>query len=452
MRKLLLFVGDVIILYISLALTVWIRYSQNFSNSFDLHLLPFSIIFVIWLVVFYITNLYEISASKNGPIFYSDFLRSIIVSLLISVFFFYSLPIYGITPKTNLLIFSAIFFALGFCARYGFNNIFQRSFKKEILIIGLNQHSLDLARFIKANPQLGYSLRHVVDLSSISDQIEEEFKEFGIIKGIDSLKDSIAREKIDAIVISPEIYHIPKIIDLFYRALEKRVNFYDLSSFYERVTGKVALGAINQVWFLDNLSEGSKRGYEVAKRIIDLILAILFGGVSVVIYPIIFLGVKINSPGPIFYKQKRVGQHGRIFEMIKFRTMNVNAETNGAVWAQEDDPRVTGIGKLMRQTRIDELPQVWNILRGEMSFVGPRAERPEFHKQLQDEVPFFEERYLIKPGLTGWAQINYRYGASALDAAEKLKFDLYYIKNRSLLLDLGIILKTARIAFQQAGR
>ena len=139
--------------------------------------------------------------------------------------------------------------------------------------------------------------------------------------------------------------------------------------------------------------------------------------------------------------------------MIKFRTMILDAEAStGAVWAKDDDQRVTGIGKFLRRSRIDELPQLWNIIKGEMSLVGPRAERPEFHETLKREVPFYEERYLIKPGLSGWAQINYPYGASVKDAAEKLKYDLYYIKNRSFLLDLGIILKTIRIALSQAGK
>jgi len=177
------------------------------------------------------------------------------------------------------------------------------------------------------------------------------------------------------------------------------------------------------------------------------------GVASLALYPFIILAIKISSPGPIFYRQKRLGQAGKVFEIIKFRTMDQNAEKfTGAVWTVEGDPRITKIGNLLRKMRLDELPQLWNILKGEMSFVGPRAERPEFHEQLKQEIPFYEERYIIKPGLSGWAQINYRYGSSVADAAEKLQYDLYYIKNRSLILDLGIILKTVNIALKQAGR
>ena len=233
----------------------------------------------------------------------------------------------------------------------------------------------------------------------------------------------------------------------------KKIIFLILASFYELLTGRIPLGAINQIWFLENLSEGTKRGYEIVKRSGDIIFAIVIGVISLILYPFAILAVKISSPGPIFYRQKRVGQLGKVFEIVKFRTMRKDAEKDtGAIWTTENDPRITKVGNFLRKTRLDEVPQVWNILKGEMSFVGPRAERPEFHDLLRKNVPFYEERYLIKPGLSGWAQINFHYGSSVQDAAEKLKYDLYYIKNRSLLLDLGIILKTVRIAFKQAGR
>jgi len=264
--------------------------------------------------------------------------------------------------------------------------------------------------------------------------------------------EKIKEEKIDTIVLSPEAYQVPEIIDIFYKSLEQKVGFVNLASFYERLTGMVPLGAINQIWFLENLNEGNKRAYEMAKRVSDLVFAVVLGLFSLLFYPFIVFLIKMTSEGPVFYKQKRVGQLGKTFEIIKFRTMNKDAEKNtGAIWASNNDPRITKAGGFMRKTRIDELPQLWNILKGQMAFIGPRAERPEFNEQLKT-VPFYEERYLIKPGLSGWAQINFRYGSSVADAAEKLKYDLYYIKNRSLILDIGIALKTIRIMFQRSGK
>ena len=437
MKKFLIFLSDIAILYVSLVLTLLIRYPDNFQKQYQLHLYPFSLIFISWLLVFYIANLYEPKLLRNNIHFYSALLQTIIVVAVISVLFFYLIPLYGITPKTNLLIFVAIFTGLEFASRSIFNNILQKSFKKSILIIGTNNQSLELDLFIKENPQLGYEIKSVIDVFS------------------DKLKDigrTIQEEKIDTIILSPEAYQAPEIINIFYKSLEHKVGFMNLASFYERLTGMVPLGAINQIWFLENLNEGNKRAYEIVKRSSDLVFAIILGLISLPFYPFIILAVKTTSEGPVFYKQKRMGQAGKIFEIIKFRTMNKDAEKNtGAVWASNDDPRITKVGGFMRKTRVDELPQLWNILKGQMAFIGPRAERPEFSESLKN-VPFYEERYLIKPGLSGWAQINFRYGSSVADAAEKLKYDLYYIKNRSLVLDIGILLKTIRIVFQRSGK
>ena len=336
------------------------------------------------------------------------------------------------------MIFIIIFSGIVTINRTLFNKANASGFKKPLLIVGVNTQSLELAKYIEENPQLGYELKYIMDLAK---------------EGVKTIDKVIKDDKINTVVISPETYQVPQIIDTFYRSLENRVTFKNLSSFYEQITNKVPLGAINQIWFLENLSEGSKKTYEELKRFLDVVFAVILEVFIIPFVPLIALAIKISSPGPVFYRQKRVGRNGKNFEIIKFRTMRNDAEKEtGAIWAQENDPRTTWIGKIMRKTRIDELPQLSNILRGEMSFVGPRAERPEFHDKLKIGVPFYEERYIIKPGLTGWAQINYRYGSSVADAAEKLQYDLYYIKNRSLILDLGVILKTINIAMKQEGR
>src|SRR3989344_2318823 len=437
MKKFLIFLSDAAILYVSLVLTLFIRYPDNFQGQYWIHIYPFSLIFILWLLVFYIANLYEPKLLRNNIHFYSALFQTITITAVISVLFFYVIPLYGITPKTNLLIFLAIFTGLEFTNRSLSNNILQKGFKKSVLIVGTNNQSLELDVFIKENPQLGYEIKSVLD--TFSDKLK-------------NMNQIIYEEKIDTIVLSPEAYQAPEIIDIFYKSLEQKVSFMNLAFFYERLTGMVPLGAINQIWFLENLNEGNKRAYEIVKRGSDLVFAIILGVLSLLFYPLIIFLIKTTSRGPIFYKQNRVGQAGKIFKIIKFRTMNQDAEKNtGAVWASNDDPRITKIGRFMRKARIDELPQLWNILKGQMAFIGPRAERPEFNEALK-VVPFYEERYLIKPGLSGWAQINFRYSSSVADAAEKLKYDLYYIKNRSLILDLGIALKTIRIMLQQSGK
>jgi len=382
--------------------------------------------------------LYDFGFLRNNLEFYSGLFRAILTASIISVLFFYLFPIFAITPKTNLAIFIILFAGIVTGSRTLFNQANASGFKKPLLVVGVNNQSLELAQFIEQNPQLGYELRYVMDLAK---------------EGIQNVDQIIKQEKINTVIISPETYQAPKVIDLFYRSLENHVTFKNLSSFYEQVTNKVPLGAINQIWFLENLSEGGKKTYEEIKRAFDIIFAVFMGIIISPFIPFIGLLIKLESSGTVFYRQRRYGQNGKTFEIIKFRTMSKDAEKEtGAVWAKEKDTRVTRLGRILRKTRVDELPQIWNILKGEMSFVGPRAERPEFHEDIKKEVPFYEERYIIKPGLTGWAQINYRYGSSMADTAEKLQYDLYYIKNRSLVLDIGIILKTINISLRQAGR
>ena len=435
MRRIILLFLDIGLLYASLWAMLAIRYNADAAYQYDLHLVPFAIIFAIWLLVFYIVNLYDRHTFRNTSYFFSNLFRAIIAAGLISASFFYLIPFFGITPKTNLFIFIAVFSVLDTAVRVLFNRATEKGVKKTTIIVGDTPVARETAEFIRKNPQLGYELAAIVK----SDGIQE-------------LKKAIREKNINTVVISPEGYKMPELINTFYQALSRRITFYDLSSFYERLTGRIPLDTIDQVWFLQNLTEDNKRGYEVAKRAGDIFFGIIFGTISAILYPFIALAIVLTSPGPIFYTQVRQGHLSNPFKIIKFRTMVPNAEAStGPVWAASDDGRVTPLGRFLRRTRLDELPQFWNVVRGHISLVGPRAERPEFHELLKKEVPFYEERYLIKPGITGWAQINYPYGASVADATEKLKYDLYYIKNRSLALDIGIILKTIRTALSQAG-
>ncbi|MBX4189984.1 sugar transferase [Candidatus Parcubacteria bacterium] len=437
MRKFLLLIFDIALLYISLAATLIIRYDSDLALRYYTHLAPFTIIFILWLAIFYIANLYDPRTFRNSIHFYSAISQSIIIATVISISFFYLIPIFGITPKTNLLIFIAIFSGLDILVRSMFNSVVETKFHKSTLMVGNSDQAKELAEFIQRNPQLGYQLKSIVDASVPLKELEEEIKE----------------KHINTIVIGPEAYQRSSIIDLLYRSLNRSITFYSLPMLYEQLTGRVPLGAINQIWFLENLSEGNKKVYEGLKRIADMILGSVFGALSLIAYPFIVAAMQLDSRGPIFHRQTRIGHLGKSFQIVKFRTMIPDAEAKtGAVWAADNDTRVTRIGRFLRKTRLDEIPQFWTIVSGAMSLVGPRAERPEFHEKLKEHIPFYEERYLIKPGLSGWAQINYPYGASVQDAAEKLQYDLYYIKNRSFLLDFGIVLKTIRISLQQSGK
>jgi sugar transferase (PEP-CTERM system associated) len=231
------------------------------------------------------------------------------------------------------------------------------------------------------------------------------------------------------------------------------VEVHEFSSFLERETGRVDLDSLNPSWliFSDGFSAG-RRLSSLAKRLFDLVVSAVILVLGAPLIALAALAVKLESKGPAFYRQRRVGLYGETFDVVKIRSMRVDAEVGGtAVWAQKDDPRVTRVGRVLRTLRIDELPQAWSVLKGEMSFVGPRPERPQFVADLEARLPYYSERHVVKPGITGWAQINYPYGASIEDAREKLEYDLYYAKNYSPFLDILILLQTLRVIIWPEG-
>ena len=454
MKRFTLLLTDITILYGWLLVTLLIRYggSGELGSAINSHFLPFTVLFLLWLFVFYVASLFEISVLKNGTAFYALYGRTILINAILGIVFFYLTPFFAIAPRRNLFLFIIIFALLDFGARVLFNKIILTStFKRRTIVMGLNNATVQLVKMIGENPQFGYEIEAI--FASKAEPTLAEQINIPVIHEFADLQTIITEKNIETIVISPETYQLPQMIELFYQLIPLRIRFYNLADFYEQVSQKVILESIDQAWFLQNFSESSKRTLEISKRLFDTVIAVAFGLLALALSPLIILAIKLDSTGPVIFKQTRVGRLGHKFKIIKFRTMIENAEEkSGAVWAGENDTRITRIGRWLRRTRLDEIPQLWNILKGDMSFVGPRAERPEFHKELKENIPFYEERYLIKPGLSGWAQIQYRYGASIKDAAEKLQYDLYYIKHRSLMLDLAIILKTINIVLRQLGR
>jgi len=230
------------------------------------------------------------------------------------------------------------------------------------------------------------------------------------------------------------------------------VRFDHLASVYEEYTGKIAVENLRPSWLI--FSEGFRktRWLTAAKRAVDVAVAAIGFVALLPVMLLVGLAIKLTSPGPALYHQQRVGLRGRAFTLHKFRTMRADAEAEtGAVWAKEDDPRVTRIGRFLRRSRLDELPQLWNVLNGDMSLVGPRPERPEFVSGLTRQIPFYGQRHVVRPGLTGWAQVRYSYGASVEDAMQKLQYELYYIKNMSIALDFYVIAETAKTVLVRRG-
>ncbi len=458
-KKTILILGDIIILYAALAAALTIRYGGFDLTTFRNHLAPFSIIFFLWIVVFYIHNLYDLDIAKNNNAFYSALFRALLINVALTIIFFYFAPYISkitMAPKTILFLTVVVFIVLFWLWRNLFNRVAgSTALNINTAVIGHNPQVLELAREIVKNPQLGYRINLIIkheENGNIKNLDELGLKKIEIKTGLDNLKETLIQKKITTAIVAPEIYRSPELIQNLFDCLRHKIDFINFPSFYERIVQKIPVSAINQIWFLENISQRQRNFYEFLKRIFDFFAGIMLLTASLPLWPIIGLIIKIESPGPIFYKQTRIGQGGKPFRLTKFRTMIKDAEKDGPKMAQENDPRVTKFGRFLRKSRLDELPQLWNVIKGEMSFVGPRAERPEFHQELKEKIPFYQERYLIKPGLSGWAQIKHGYSSSIEDNFEKVQYDLYYVKNRSFLLDLGIVLKTINIILKGGGR
>jgi sugar transferase (PEP-CTERM system associated) len=220
---------------------------------------------------------------------------------------------------------------------------------------------------------------------------------------------------------------------------------------YERLTGKIMLEELKPSWLIFSDGFRARKLTRAAKRVVDVVLSIVGMVLAAPLMALTALAVRLDTPGPVVYAQERVGEHGRTFMVYKFRSMRTDAEVGTPIWARDQDERVTRVGRIIRLTRLDEIPQLWNVLRGDMSFVGPRPERPFFIEQLAEAIPFYRQRHAVKPGVTGWAQVKYRYGASIDDAREKLRYDLYYIKHMSIIFDLTIVFDTIKVILSQKG-
>jgi sugar transferase (PEP-CTERM system associated) len=245
------------------------------------------------------------------------------------------------------------------------------------------------------------------------------------------------------VAISDRRGHLP--IQELLRAKLTGVRIEDAATTFERITGKILTDGLTPSWFIFSDGFSASRGTRAFKRVVDVVFAAVGLVVASPLMLLTAIAVRLDSPGPIFYRQERVGENDRLFTLCKFRSMRCDAEQGTPIWAQNNDSRVTRVGRFIRLTRLDEMPQLLNVLRGDMSFVGPRPERPYFVQQLTAQIPFYAERHAVKPGVTGWAQVRYRYGASVEDAMEKLRYDLYYIKNMSIAFDLTIFLDTVKV-------
>ncbi|MBI2591123.1 MAG: exopolysaccharide biosynthesis polyprenyl glycosylphosphotransferase [Candidatus Brennerbacteria bacterium] len=439
-RSLILFLGDAAVLYFSLFLTLILRYGWfRLGEQWAGHWRPFSIIFGLWIIIFYINGLYDPKKLKIGSGFGGFYSAGLITGTSLAALFFYLIPYFGITPKTNLFILIFIFGLLDYWARKFLNKLFiSKGFQTKLLFTGSDTTTAELIGILAKNPQLGYQTKLWLKTGLKN-------------KNVDEVKKIIKDEEIDSIILSPEIQNNPENAKLIYRLISSGTSVTGLNALYESALQKIPLAIMEENWLMETAA-GKQKFIDIIKRMEDLTIAAIALAVALPVSIFLLPVIALISGFPIFYKQKRMGKNEKEFWIYKLRTMRLNAEAEGPQWSSgKNDERIAPLGGFLRKTHIDEIPQLYNILKGELSFVGPRPERPEFVKPLKEQVPFYEMRHLIKPGITGWAQINYRYGSSIEDAYQKLQYDLYYLKNRSFFLDISIILKTIKMIFISHG-
>jgi sugar transferase (PEP-CTERM system associated) len=324
--------------------------------------------------------------------------------------------------------------------------------RERLLLVGTGAAAVTLAQeLFDRRAELGVEIVGFVDPDPA--RVGASLINPGVIGTIDEIPEIVNTKSVDRVVVSLADARGKLPMDKLLEMKLGGVMFDHLATVYEEYTGKIAIENLRPSWLI--FSEGFRKStaLSLGKRVMDIMVACVG---LIVLFPLmvlVALAVKLTSPGPVLYHQRRVGRNGQLFTVHKFRSMRDDAEaTTGAVWASKaGDPRVTPVGRFMRRSRLDELPQLWNVLIGEMSFVGPRPERPEFVGDLTKQIPFYGQRHVVRPGLTGWAQVRYTYGASQEDALQKLQYDLFYIKNLSLSLDLFIILETVKTVVLRRG-
>ncbi|MGI9054864.1 MAG: TIGR03013 family XrtA/PEP-CTERM system glycosyltransferase [Pyrinomonadaceae bacterium] len=324
---------------------------------------------------------------------------------------------------------------------------------EKILLVGTGKAARETAEAVWERRDAGYRIVGFVTENGF--KAGEKIGQSEILGTADQLSSIVQKERVDRIVMAVrERRGTFPTETLLKMSLAGDVSIEECTSFFERVTGQVHIDMLRPSWLIFAGRARETRLKSAFRELAHRSLALLGLTVSLPIALLTALLIKIDSRGPVFYRQPRVGKNGRIFNVVKFRSMKTDAEADGKpVWATSDDERATRVGRIIRKIRADEIPQFWNIIKGEMNFVGPRPERPHFVEQLAREIPFYEHRHLVAPGLTGWAQIKYPYGASVEDARRKLQYDLYYIKNQSLALDLMIVFETIKtVLFSRGGR
>ena len=417
--------GDFIAFWVSFVLLIFIRFGEKgYISAINKHIFPFFILYLSWVLIFYIFGLYNLVAIKPTIPYLKRWIMAILGSFIIGILLFYFIPIFGISPKTNLIIQIIGFGGLSFFFRRIIYTLFSKTITGPAILIGDSTYLSELEKTILGSPQIG--LRIIGKFNKMSDlnlKLEE-------IKNL-------------VVIIDKNIEIQDQNILNFYK---EGIDIIDTAEAYEKYLYKIPVEYIDIKFIIENVKVRRDNLYKFMTFVINIIFSITILIVASPFLLISAISVYLYDKGPIFYTHERVGLGGKKFKLYKIRSMNVDAEKDGIRWSTgANDPRITPVGKIIRKLHIDEVPQMISVIKGNMSLVGPRPERPEFVEILNKEIPYYSFRHVVRPGFTGWAQIKYRYARSVDDSKEKFEYDLYYIKNKNIFLDFGIILRTIQI-------
>ncbi|MBX4181689.1 exopolysaccharide biosynthesis polyprenyl glycosylphosphotransferase [Candidatus Parcubacteria bacterium] len=439
-----LLVGDLAVFVASLWLTLLIRTRELPSKElFYTHLAPFSLLFLAWILVFYIAGLYEKHTVILKSRLPSVLAQTQLTNSGLAVAFFYLVPLFGITPKTILFIYLIVSFALILGWRvYGYFFI-RHAQANNAILIGSDEEMKTLYNEVNNNPIYNIHFVSSVDLSR-SD--ENGFW--------DEIMAEIYSKDVSIIAIDLSHENVEPVLPHLYSLIFSKVSFIDMHKIYEDIFDRVPLSLLRYNWFLENISTSPRAAYDALKRLMDISLSFLLLIPSLILAPFVILAIKLDDGGKIFISQERVGERNRLIKILKFRTMSRDDKGH---YGDDAVPNVvTKVGKFLRKSRIDELPQLWNVLKGDLSLIGPRPELPVLAKRYSEEIAYYNVRHLVRPGLSGWAQIYHdlhpHHGVDTEETKNKLSYDLYYIKNRSFLLDLKIALRTLKTFVSISGR
>jgi len=432
----LLFIGDAAVFVLSLWVTLFIRYRVLPTQEiWALHAAPFGLLFCAWLLVFYMAGLYGKQVVRLESELWGTIVRTQIFNIILAALFFFLIPFFGIAPKTNLGIYLVVSLAGILLWRLSiFPGVSAPGARVAAALVGTGPEVDELVAAVNANPRYPFSFEVIVGM----DQLQRDFSGF-----VQKLEHS----RVALLVVDAEHDATRALLPKIYRLIfgPRRYQFANFYAVYEEVFDRVPLSLLRYDWFLKNVSLSSATPYAVLKRLIDLIGGILMGFVTLIIAPFVWIGMKLEGPGPLFIEQERIGKGGVRVRTFKFRTMERN---DRGEWIGAGGNRVTKLGGFLRRISLDEFPQFINVLRGELSLIGPRNDIAGLAERLAAEIPYYNVRYVVKPGITGWAQINQQYEQgnispqSVAETKVRLAYDFYYIKNRSLALDLIIALKT----------